>query len=211
MKNVAFSLLMLMSAVFANGAHADAQLGKDYTLLATAQPSSKQKIEVLEFFFYQCGHCFHLHPLLAQWEKTKARDVAINYVPTIFQAGAEPAATAYYALEGMGQIKQVDDAFYQAIHVQQVGLFDLDSISAVVVKQGVDKAKFAAAYNSFSVQSKVAQAKQMLRSYNIQGTPTLIVDGRFVITGLQPADTIRVLDEVINQVRKERTPASKKH
>jgi len=152
-----------------------------------------------------------LHPLIAQWEKTKARDVEINYVPTIFQAGAEPAAIAYYALESMGQIKQVDDALYQAIHVQQVGLFDLDSISAVVTKNGVDKAKFAAAYNSFAVQSKVTRAKQMLRSYAIQGTPTLIVDGRFVITGLQPAEMIRVLDEVINQVRKERAAASKKH
>ncbi len=211
MKNLALTWLVLMSAMLGNGAHAEAQLGKDYTLLASAQPSSKQKIEVLEFFFYQCGHCFHLHPLIAQWEKTKAHDIAINYVPTIFQAGAEPAATAFYALEGMGQIKQVDDAFYQAIHVQQVGLFDLDSISAVVVKQGVDKAKFAAACNSFSVQSKVVRAKQMIRAYNIQGTPTLIVDGRFVITGLQPAEMIRVLNEVINQVRRERAPASKKH
>ncbi len=210
MKKLAFSWLILMTSLLGNGAHAEAQLGKEYTLLASAQPSSKQKIEVLEFFFYQCGHCFHLHPLLAQWEKTKARDVEINYVPTIFQAGAEPAATAFYALESMGQIKQVDDALYQAIHVKQLGLFDLDSISAVVTKNGVDKAKFAAAYNSFSVQSKVTQAKQMIRTYNIQGTPTLIVDGRFVITGLQPADTIRVLDEVINQVRKARTP-SKKH
>lgn len=211
MKRFTLTLLVLISAMLSNGAHAAAQLGKDYTLLASAQPSSKQKIEVLEFFFYQCGHCFHLHPLIAQWEKTKAHDVEINYVPTIFQAGAEPAATAFYALEGMGQIKQVDDALYQAIHVQQVGLFDLDSISAVVTKNGVDKAKFAAAYNSFAVQSKVTRAKQMLRSYNIQGTPTLIVDGRFVITGLQPADTIKVLNEVINQVRKERAPAGKKH
>ncbi len=210
MKRFTLTLLVLISSLLSNGAHAEAQLGKDYTLLASAQPSSKQKIEVLEFFFYQCGHCFHLHPLLAQWEKTKARDVEINYVPTIFQAAAEPAATAFYALEGMGQIKQVDDALYQAIHVKQLGLFDMESISAVVTKNGVDKAKFAAAYNSFSVQSKVTQAKQMIRTYNIQGTPTLIVDGRFVITGLQPADTIRVLDEVINQVRKARTP-SKKH
>ena len=209
MKRFTLSLLVLMSAMLSNGAHAEAQLGKDYTLLASAQPSSKQKIEVLEFFFYQCGHCFHLHPLIAQWEKTKARDVEINYVPTIFQAATEPLATAYYALESMGQIKQVDDAIYQAIHVNQIALFDLDSISAVVTKSGVDKAKFAAAYSSFSVQSKVARAKQMIRNYNIQGTPTLIVDGRFVITGLQPADTIKVLDEVINQVRKERS--GKKH
>jgi len=211
MKRFTLTLLVLISAMLSSGAHAEAQLGKDYTLLTNAQPSSKQKIEVLEFFFYQCGHCFHLHPLIAQWEKTKAHDVSIDYVPTIFQAGAEPTAIAYYALEGMGQIKQVDDALYQAIHVNQIGLFDLDSISAVVVKNGVDKTKFAAAYNSFSVQSKVTRAKQMIRSYTIQGTPTLIVDGRFVITGLQPADMIRVLDELVNQVRKERTSASKKH
>ncbi|MBI3478896.1 MAG: DsbA family protein, partial [Nitrosomonadales bacterium] len=68
---------------------------------------------------------------------------------------------------------------------------------------GVDRAKFMAAYNSFSMQSKVTRAKQMIRSYNISGTPTLVVDGKYVIEGLQPEDTIRALKEVIAMARKD--------
>ena len=140
-------LMTMIMAVFlmTSVAHAEVQLGKDYTMLNTAQPASTNKIEVLEFFFYECSHCFHLHPFLAKWEKFKAPDVEISYVPTIFRDSTEPLAHAYYALEGMGQIKQLDDAIYQAIHVSQVNLYDLDTIGAFVSKHGVDRAKFEAA------------------------------------------------------------------
>jgi thiol:disulfide interchange protein DsbA len=211
MKKLMNNLMMTAVLLVAGVAHAETQLGKDYTLLNPAQPASTNKIEVLEFFFYECPHCFYLHPFIAKWEKTKSSDVEISYVPTIFRPSTEPLANTYYALEGMGQIKQLDDAIYQAVQVNQVGLYDLDSISAFLGKNGVDKTKFSAVYNSFSVQSKVTRAKQMIRSYHIEGTPTLIVDGRYVITGLQPEDTIRVLNEVIAKVRKERAPAGKKH
>lgn len=200
---------MIVAMLFASNVQAELLMGKDYKMLNTPQPASTHKIEVLEFFFYECGHCFHLHPLLAAWEKSKAADVEMTYVPTIFRDSTEPLAHAYYALQDMGQIQQLDDAIYQAIHVTQSNLYDADTIGAFVSKHGVDRAKFEAAYNSFSVQSKVTHAKQMIRIYNIQGTPTLIVDGRYVITGLQPEDSIRVLNEVIAKVRKERTPAKK--
>jgi thiol:disulfide interchange protein DsbA len=211
-----FTRLMMVAALLAAGAaQAEAQLGKDYTLLNPPQPTTTSKIEVLEFFFYECSHCFHLHPFLSKWEKTKASDVEITFVPTMFRDSTEPLAHAYYTLQGMGQIERMDDLIYKAIHEQQIGLYDQDTISAFVAKNGVDKARFESAYNSFSVASKVTRAKQMLRSYNIQGTPTLIVDGRYVITGLQPEDTIRVLDEVIAMVRKGRPSAAiskhKKH
>lgn len=211
MKKILRNLMVLAALWFSFDAYAEAQLGKEYTLLNPAQSASNSKIEVLEFFFYECTHCFHLHPFLATWEKIKASDVEINFVPTMFRESTEPLAHTYYALESMGKIKQLDDAIYQAIHVNQTSLFDLDSISAFVAKQGVDKAKFSSAYSSFSVETKVAHAKQMIRTYGIQGTPTLIVDGRYVISGLQPDNTIRVLNDVIAKVRKERVPVGKKH
>ncbi len=204
MKKFLHSLMMVVAVFMATGAHAEAQLGKDYTLLDPAQNTSTKKIEVLEFFFYECGHCFHLHPFLAKWEKSKPADVEIDFVPTIFRQSAEPMATAYYALEAMGKSHQLDEDIYKAIHVDQVALYDLDTISTFMAKKGVDKNEFSSAYQSFSVQSRVARAKQLIRSYNIQGTPTLVVDGRYVITGMQPADTIRALNEVIAKVRKER-------
>jgi thiol:disulfide interchange protein DsbA len=196
------SLVVALSLLVGSTAFAAVEMGKDYSLLNPPQPSDSKKIEVLEFFFYECPHCFHLHPLLAAWEKTMPKDVQLTFVPTIFRDTTEPLARTYYALESLGQIKQLDDPIYQALHVEKVPLYDLNSISDFVAKHGVDSAKFSAAYNSFAIQSKVARAKQMIRSYSINGTPTLVVDGKYVIEGLQPEDAIRVLKEVIVIARK---------
>lgn len=209
MKNLMHRLLLATALLFSTTAFAESQLGKDYLLMNPTQPTSNQKIEVLEFFFYECSHCFHLHPFLVEWEKTMPKDVQIQYVPTIFRSSTEPLARTFYALEGLGQLKQVDDAIYQAIHVQQSELFDLSSISKLVTKYGVAKDKFEAAYNSFSVNSKVNQAKQMIRTYKIQGTPTLIVAGKYVITQQQPQDVPRILNDVIAKVRQERGMGAK--
>jgi thiol:disulfide interchange protein DsbA len=69
----------------------------------------------------------------------------------------------------------------------------------------VDKVKFNAAYNSFSLQSKVARSNQLVQAFGIRGTPTIAVDGKYIITGLEPAETLLVLDEVIKIARKERS------
>ena len=194
---------LIAIALFATGgAWADAQLGKDYSLLSPAQPASTKKVEVLEFFFYGCSHCFHLHPLLSKWEKAMPKDVELTYVPTVFRDSWEPMANTFYALESMGQQQQLHDALYRAWNEENMALTDVDKIADFVAKHGVDRAKFTAAYNSFAMQSKVTRAKQMIRSYNITGTPTLVVDGKYVIEGLQPEDTIRALKEVIAMARK---------
>lgn len=209
MKNIFKSLFVAAFFLLGSSAFAAAPAGKGYTLLNPAQPASSKKIEVLEFFFYECSHCFYLHGELAAWEKTMPADVELTFVPTIFRDSTEPLARTFYALESIGKIKQMDDAIYQAIHVKQANLYDLNTIGVFVGSNGVDRSKFSAAYNSFTVNSKVVRAKQMIRSYGINGTPTLVVDGKYAITGLQPADTIRVLNEVLAMVRKSRSAESK--
>jgi thiol:disulfide interchange protein DsbA len=105
----------------------------------------------------------------------------------------------------MGQLSKLHDALYRAWNVENQELFDETAITNFVAKHGVDRKKFTAAYNSFSMQSKVVRAKQMIRSYGVNGTPTIVVDGKYVITGLQPDDTVRVLQEVIKMARKARS------
>ena len=202
--------LFVAAALLIGSAALAAELGKDYKLLNPAQPASTEKIEVLEFFFYGCPHCFHLHPHMSKWEKTMPKDVELTYVPTIFRDSWESMARTYYALELLGQLHPLHDALYQAWNVDQTDLNDEARIVDFVAARGVDRAKFSAAYNSFSMQSKMARAKQMIRSYGIPGTPSLVVDGKYLITGLQPADTIRVLDEVIAMVRKARPQGGKR-
>ena len=199
----------MAAALLLGSAALAAELGRDYKLLNPAQPASTEKIEVLEFFFYGCSHCFHLHPLMSKWEKTMPKDVALTYVPTIFRDSWEPMARTYYSLELLGQLHPLHDALYKAWNVDKTDLSDEARILDFVAPHGVDRAKFSATYNSFTMLSKVARAKQMIRSYGITGTPALIVDGKYLITGLQPADTIRVLNEVIAMARKEKPAKAK--
>ncbi|HEU0189065.1 MAG TPA: thiol:disulfide interchange protein DsbA/DsbL [Gallionella sp.] len=203
MKKIIKLLIVAASLLFGSAALAAVEPGKDYKLLNPAQPTSGTKIEVLEFFFYGCSHCFHLHPKLVEWEKTMPKDVELIYVPTIYRDSMEPLARAYYALESMGQDRQFHDALYRAMNVDNVDLHDEATISDFVATKGVDRAKFSAAYNSFSMQSRVTRAKQMIRSYGISGTPTLVVDGKYLISELQPEELIRVLKEVLVKARKE--------
>ena len=203
--------LFVAALLFVSGtAVAAVQPGKDYKVLTPPQPVSTKKIEVLEFFFYGCSHCYHLHPHFSAWVKTMPQDVEVVYVPTIFRDSWEPMARTFYALESLGQQSQLHDALYKAWNVDNDVLSDEAKILDFLAPRGVDRTKFSAAYNSFSMQSKVTRAKQMIRSYGITGTPTLIVDGKYLITGVQPAEYIRILDEVIDMVRKERSQASPK-
>ncbi|MDD5057068.1 MAG: thiol:disulfide interchange protein DsbA/DsbL [Sideroxydans sp.] len=200
-----FAVLLVLFAAQASAAGG----GVEYKLLNPPQPTSGgSKVEVLEFFFYECPHCYHLHIPLTAWENEKKKQnlkgVDLQFVPVIFRETSEPLARAYYALESMGQIARLHNDLFEALHVFNIDLSDEAKITEFVGKHGVDKAQFGAAYNSFTVDSKVQRAKQMVRSYQIRGTPTLVVDGKYVISDLQPDDTVRVLRQVIEIARKER-------
>jgi thiol:disulfide interchange protein DsbA len=195
MKSLIRSLVVAVTLMGSGAALAEAQLGKDYTLLNPPQPTNTKKIEVLEFFFYGCSHCYHLHPLLSAWKKTMPKDVELTYLPTVFRDTWEPMAYTYYALESLGKEAQLHDALYRAWN-------DEDKIADFVAQHGVDRTKFTAAYGSFAMKSMVTRAEQMIRSYRINGTPTLVVDGKYVIEGLQPEETIQTLKRVIVMARK---------
>ena len=199
-------LFMVIALLCATQAYAEPEAGKDYTLLKQAQAThSGNKIEVLEFFFYGCSHCFKLHPFISAWEKKLPKDVALTYIPAVFNPTWEVSTRTFYALEAMGQLAQLHDALFNAWNVDNRELVDEASTTDFVVKHGVDRKKFSDAYNSFSMQSKVVRAKQMGQTYGIRGTPTLIVDGKYLITGLHPAETMQVLNALIDKARKERT------
>lgn len=132
------------------------------------------------------------------------KDVSLVLVPTVFNPSWEPMAYTYYALEVMGQIHKVHHEIYDAWNLKKTPLTNEADISAFVAKHGVDSKTFSETYRSFGVQSKVTRSKQLTQSYNIRGTPTLIVDGKYLITGLQPAAAIQVLNQLVDKARKER-------
>jgi thiol:disulfide interchange protein DsbA len=197
-------ILAVSLFLFSTHVWADIEAGRDYKELSPTQPThSGEKVEVLEFFFYGCSHCFHLHPFISAWEKKMPKDVQLQYVPVIFRDTWEGMARTFYALDALGQQRRLHDDLFNAWNVNNTDLSDEASITNFVTQHGVDRTKFSAAYNSFTMSSDVARSNQMVRDYGIRGTPTIVVDGKYVITGLEPAETIKVLDAVVAKARKE--------
>lgn len=156
------------------------QAGQGYVTLATAQPSdTASKTEVLEFFAYSCPHCAVLEPKLEAWTKTLPADVVLRPVPVAFNAGMGDLQKLYYTLEAMGRL-DLHPKVFEAIHQQRERLFDAKTITAWAAKQGVDKAKFEETFNSFGVQTKSNKANELARAYQIDGTPSLAVGGKYV-------------------------------
>lgn len=190
--------------------------GRDYTLINPPQPTaSGKKIEVLEFFWYGCIHCYNLESPLKAWLKRKQDDVEFRYVPAAFDASWLPLARTFYALEAMGVTAKYHDDIFTAIHRnnQKALLGDPRAMADWLGSKGLDKQKFLDTYNSFAVNGRTQRTTDLTRSYDIPGTPALVVNGKY-LTGpsmmVGPDNKLiyerffRVLDQLIAQARKER-------
>jgi thiol:disulfide interchange protein DsbA len=206
------SLIIGFGFTVISGVHAELIKGRDYAVLLSPQPTtSGDKIEVLEFFWYSCPHCYKLHPQIKIWLKKAPKDVSFKYVPTIFRKNWIPGAKTFYTLEILGKRHKLHDKIYDAIHIEKTDLTNEKILFNWIEKQGVDRKKFISIYNSFSVVNKSSQSSQISRKYGLQGVPSLVVDGKYIISGKMadtPQKTIKTLDQLINKIRKEREKAT---
>jgi len=169
------------------------------------QTDSGSKIEVIEFFSYGCPHCAEFNPMIHAWSAKLPQDVAFKKVPITFSRPAwANVAKLYYALETTGDLEKLDEAVFKAIHDQRVNLFDPKTAEEWVAKQGADGKKFGEAFASFGVNSKLARAEQIARTYKVEGVPMVVVDGRYVVKGDTFKDVLRNADLLIEKVRAEK-------
>ncbi|WP_297325762.1 thiol:disulfide interchange protein DsbA/DsbL [Nitrosomonas sp.] len=203
-----FFLLLSFGLINSLSARADIVEGKDYTVLTNPQPTQDaNKIEVLEFFWYGCPHCYSLHPHLKTWLPNIPGDVSFRYVPAILRANWVAAAKIYYAIEAMGIADVLHDKAYDAMHRDKIDLNNESVLFDWIEKQGVDRKKFETTYKSFGVQNQVARSTQMTRQYQLNGVPALVVNGKYLTSGRMggtPQDTIKTLELLIEKARKER-------
>jgi protein dithiol oxidoreductase (disulfide-forming) len=186
--------LTLPSAAQAQGGPIE---GTHYVRLSTpvATVAEAGKIEVIEFFWYGCPHCNAFEPTLEAWVKKLPADVAFRRVPVAFRE--EPFVAhqrIFYALEAMGQVEAMHRKVFYAIHNDRAQLSKPAEISAFMAKNGLDGAKFLDVYNSFGVQTKVRQAKQLAEAYKIDGVPALGIQGRYFTSGTLAGNTDRALE-----------------
>ena len=182
--------------------------GKHY--MPISQPTDTgDKIEVLEFFWYGCPHCFSFEPSLQKWLKTKPDNVEFVRLPAVFRPSWKVHARTYYALEMMGVIEEAHTKIFSAMHNKRMKLDTLESMSGFLARQKVDKKKFLASYNSFSVETKLRKAIKKLKSYNIRGVPAVAVNGKYFITS-EKAGSYKNMIEILDFLIKKETAAQGK-
>ena len=181
--------------------------GKDYRKLAkpVATDAPAGKVEVIEFFWYSCGHCNAFEPTFAAWLKNAPKDLVVHRVPVAFHASFVPQQKIYYALEGLGKTEEIHAKVFRAIHVDRLKLTKDDEIFDWMGKQGVDVAKFKEMYNSFTVSNQVRKATQIQDAYGVEGVPSMGVAGRYYTDGTMAGsmqNVLQVVDQLAAQARK---------
>ncbi len=181
MKKLVVLMFLLVNSALLQAA--DYSEGTHYKKLPPQQTSSADKVEVLEFFWYGCPHCYSFEPYLNEWKKTKPANVEFIRVPAIFRPDWEVQARAYYALSNMGVIDDIHEKIFAAIHKDKKRLDKKELIVSFIEKNGVDKKKFLEEYSSFAVDGMVRKAKKKVKGYQLKGVPSVAVNGKYLTSG----------------------------
>ncbi|MCW9010458.1 thiol:disulfide interchange protein DsbA/DsbL [Marinobacter sp.] len=180
--------------------------GEHYRVLDNpVRTASDNGVEVAEVFWYGCPHCYSFKPLAEAWE-AEAPDY-INYVklPAALGRSWEPHAYAFYALEAMGELDKVHDALFDALAGERRPLNTPEALADFVAGYGVNAEKFLENYNSFGVRARVQQAQAKIRGARITGTPTMLVDGKYVVSASMAGSHENTLKVVEYLAEKERS------
>ena len=198
MKKILVLLFLLVNSTVLQAA--DYTEGVEYKALTPQPTDTGDKIEVLEFFWYGCPHCYTFEPYIKAWKKTKPANVEFVRVPAIFRPDWEIQARTYYALSNMGVIEDLHEKIFTAIHKDKKKLDKKATLTDFVVKNGVDREKFEEEYNSFSVDTMVRKARKKQAAYMIQGVPSIVVNGKYLSSGSMSGsydNLVKILDFLV--------------
>ena len=183
-KRIFLGSLLLSSLAFSNLLQAGSNNGTGYESLSPVQPTQDpSKVEVIEFFWYGCPHCFSFEPALTNWLKTKPENVQFIRMPAIFSDLWAKHAKAYFTAEALGVVNVVHVDLFDAIQNKKQKLATEDQLAKFFVAHGVGETEFRNAYNSFIVDSKLRQAKTMAPRYGVTGVPAIIINGKYKTNG----------------------------
>lgn len=180
----------------------------DYRLIAAQPVETGEKIEVIDFFWYGCPYCNELQPALEDWIKRKPEDVALRRIPVILRDSWAPHARIYYTLELLGEVGRLHQKVYDGYHIEELHMSKPDVMEQWAVKNGIDRRRWLDAYHSPEVDGRITRAFQLTKRYDVQGTPTLVVDGRYLTSSsMTPAvrGVIPVLEDLIRLARQNRS------
>ena len=180
--------------------------GKDYDVISPAiRTANPDKVEVVEFFWYGCGHCYTFEPMITQWKKSLPEYVDFVGSPAVWNQPMELHAKAYYAAKALDALDPMHMVIFQAMNVDRKRLASEQEIAALFTANGVSEADFSKAYNSFGIDSQVRQANAKARAAKITGTPEMVVNGKYRISTRKAGSQANMLKVANFLIEKERT------
>lgn len=176
-------LLISIMFVFAGTACAASyEEGKHYKRVDQPRTIDGDKVEVLEFFWYGCPHCYSFEPYVSKWKQNKPDNVEFMRVPATFQPLWILHARAYYALQMIGKGEDIHPKFFSQIHNKKNYMKTFDALTVFVQEHGVERAEFIDAMNSFAVENNVRKATKLVNDYKISGVPAVAINGKYLIS-----------------------------
>jgi protein dithiol oxidoreductase (disulfide-forming) len=160
------------------------EAGKHYFPIEPAQPTATPgKVEVVEVFSYRCVHCWSFQSKVDTWKKKAPANVQFTYLPAPFNKDYELAARGYYAAEALGALDKTHGGVYDALWVKKMPAGSIEELAALYETLGVPAADFTAAASSFAVSTKIKRSLAVIGRYGVEGTPTIVVNGKYRVTG----------------------------
>ena len=197
-------LSLFCSLAFANDNH-NFEAGKHYEVLPQpVSTSNKNKIEIVEVFWYGCRHCFNFEPAVQAWKKKLPEDAYFQQLPAVWNSSMKLHARAFFTAKSMKALDKVHQPLFNALNVQRKKLNDEGSIRALFVANGADGDKFDKTFNSFGVNSQLQIADSKTKGYRVQGTPELIVNGKYRVSSSLAGSQEKMFEVVEHLIEKER-------
>lgn len=183
-----------------------ARQGREYRLIDPQPVETPGQVEVIDFFWYGCPACNALQPALENWIKRKPADVVVRRIPAIFRESWLPHVRLYYTLERLGEVERLHQQVYFSYHVEELALSKPDVAEAWAARNGIDRKSWQNAYNSPEVTARIQRAKELTVAYDVRGTPTLVVGGRYLtawdMADHTPVYMVAILEDLIRLYRK---------
>jgi len=182
--------------------------GKHYKRVDLPRAIDSDKVEVLEFFWYGCPHCYSFEPYVSKWKQNKPDNVEFVRVPATFQPLWVLHARAYYALQMMGVGEEIHPKFFSEMHNKKKYMKTVDALTEFAQQYGVDRSEFVDAMNSFTVENNVRKATKLVTDYKLNGVPAVAVNGKYLISASMAGSYDNMIKIMSYLIKKETAKAS---
>jgi len=209
MNKILAILGLVVSSLVSPLALAQFDEGHEYELISSQPPVARDApIEVVEFFWYSCPHCFSFEPFINNWIANKPEDIKFSRIPATFNPPAKFHARVFYALDLMGEADRLMVPVFEAIHKQGKKLASEKEIETFLSGHDVNLETYRKAMKSFAVQTRVRQAESLFRKYGLTGVPVIVVNGRYRSANIKNyQQLVELIDHMIGLVKEEQQNA----